>query len=167
MKDGGAVLRQPTEVTFGPVVTRPEKIVCAGFNYRVHAEETGTPIPELSVPDLYATMKNNLTTQLHGDHDVFGDGSVEVLRTPGHTPGHRSLLVRLRNAGVFVPAAMSPHFCDNFQHRRVPAFNADHDGSREPMDHVEDLVHAENATLLINHDARQSAQICRAPDFIE
>jgi len=58
VKDGGAVLRQPTEVTFGPVVTRPEKIVCAGFNYRAHAEETGTPIPEL--PALFNKFNNAL-----------------------------------------------------------------------------------------------------------
>ncbi|AWT51195.1 N-acyl homoserine lactonase family protein [Mycolicibacterium smegmatis] len=119
------------------------------------------------VPDLYATMKNNPTTQLYGDHDVFGDGSVEVLRTPGHTPGHQSLLVRLRTAGTFVLSGDVAHFCDNFRYRRVPAFNADHDASRESMDHVENLVRAENATLLINHDARQSARIRRAPDFIE
>ena len=30
------------------------------------------------------------------DKDVFGDGSVMMLATPGHTPGHHSMLVRLR-----------------------------------------------------------------------
>jgi N-acyl homoserine lactone hydrolase len=34
-------------------------------------------------------------TKLAGDHDVFGDGSVMILSTPGHTPGHQSLLVHL------------------------------------------------------------------------
>jgi N-acyl homoserine lactone hydrolase len=33
-------------------------------------------------------------TKLEGDHDVFGDGSVTILSTPGHTPGHQSLLVK-------------------------------------------------------------------------
>jgi N-acyl homoserine lactone hydrolase len=32
-------------------------------------------------------------TKLQGDHDVFGDGSVTLLSTPGHTPGHQSLLI--------------------------------------------------------------------------
>ena len=31
--------------------------------------------------------------------DVFGDGSVEIISTPGHTPGHESLLVRLPKMG--------------------------------------------------------------------
>ena len=34
-------------------------------------------------------------TKLEGDHDVFGDGSVTIISTPGHTPGHQSLLVKL------------------------------------------------------------------------
>ena len=34
-------------------------------------------------------------TKLEGDHDLFGDGSVIILSTPGHTPGHQSLLVKL------------------------------------------------------------------------
>jgi glyoxylase-like metal-dependent hydrolase (beta-lactamase superfamily II) len=33
---------------------------------------------------------------------VFGDGTVVVLRTPGHTPGHSSLLVRLKDKGPVI-----------------------------------------------------------------
>src|SRR5258708_2476602 len=36
-------------VGYGPVVTRPEKIVCVGLNYRKHAQETGAPIPKQPV----------------------------------------------------------------------------------------------------------------------
>jgi 2-keto-4-pentenoate hydratase/2-oxohepta-3-ene-1,7-dioic acid hydratase in catechol pathway len=32
-------------IAYGPVVTRPDKIVCIGLNYRRHAEEIGAPIP--------------------------------------------------------------------------------------------------------------------------
>src|SRR5438270_8145242 len=28
-----------------------------------------------------------------GDHDLLGDGSVELLFTPGHTPGHQSVRI--------------------------------------------------------------------------
>jgi hypothetical protein len=38
-------------------------------------------------------------TKLDGDKDVFGDGSVTTLATPGHTPGHQSLLVKLTPCG--------------------------------------------------------------------
>ena len=36
---------------------------------------------------------------LDGEHDVFGDGTVVLLPTPGHTPGHQSLRVRGAGAG--------------------------------------------------------------------
>jgi len=35
-----------------------------------------------------------------GDHDLFGDGAIRCLPTPGHTPGHQSLLVRLDSGDV-------------------------------------------------------------------
>lgn len=119
------------------------------------------------IPELYATMGDNPTVLLDGDHDVFGDGSVIVLDTAGHTPGHQSLLVRLRGAGALLLSGDVAHFCDNFRHRRVPTFNADHGMSRVSMDRVDEVVRRENATLLINHDARQSGLIRRSPQAIE
>jgi 2-keto-4-pentenoate hydratase/2-oxohepta-3-ene-1,7-dioic acid hydratase in catechol pathway len=56
-RSGEAVL-DPAQLRFAPLVTRPEKIVCVGFNYREHAEETGTPIP--TVPPLFNKYNNSL-----------------------------------------------------------------------------------------------------------
>ena len=46
------------DVSYAPVVTRPEKIIMMGFNYRMHAEETGTPIPK--DPPLFNKFNNAL-----------------------------------------------------------------------------------------------------------
>ena len=46
------------EVSFAPLVTRPEKIICVGFNYREHAAETNTPIP--AAPPLFNKFNNAL-----------------------------------------------------------------------------------------------------------
>ncbi len=45
-------------VAFGPIVTRPEKIVCIGLNYRKHAQEVGAPIPKQ--PVLFSKFNNAL-----------------------------------------------------------------------------------------------------------
>ncbi|SDA10998.1 2-keto-4-pentenoate hydratase/2-oxohepta-3-ene-1,7-dioic acid hydratase (catechol pathway) [Methylobacterium sp. UNC378MF] len=45
-------------IAYAPVVTRPEKIIMMGFNYRHHAEETGTPIPK--DPPLFNKYNNAL-----------------------------------------------------------------------------------------------------------
>ncbi|HEX7622732.1 MAG TPA: fumarylacetoacetate hydrolase family protein, partial [Anaeromyxobacteraceae bacterium] len=45
-------------VRYGPVVSRPEKIVCVGLNYRKHALEIGAPIPKQ--PVLFNKYNNTL-----------------------------------------------------------------------------------------------------------
>jgi N-acyl homoserine lactone hydrolase len=45
-------------------------------------------------------------TKLEGDRDLFGDGSVTLISTPGHTPGHQSLLVKLKNTGAVLLTGM-------------------------------------------------------------
>jgi N-acyl homoserine lactone hydrolase len=52
-------------------------------------------------------------TKLEGDHDVFGDGTVTIIATPGHTPGHQSLLVKLPETGGLVLSGDAVHFKDN------------------------------------------------------
>ena len=46
-------------VEYGPVVTRPEKIICVGLNYRRHAKEINLPIP--SRPVLFSKYNNALS----------------------------------------------------------------------------------------------------------
>ena len=57
--DGPAALYlQESAVQHAPLVTRPEKIIMMGFNYRRHAAETGTPIP--ANPTLFNKFNNAL-----------------------------------------------------------------------------------------------------------
>ena len=53
----GLYLRE-SAVQHAPLVTRPEKIIMMGFNYRRHAAETGTPIP--ANPTLFNKFNNAL-----------------------------------------------------------------------------------------------------------
>lgn len=54
-----AALLNEDEVEFGPLVSRPEKIVCVGLNYRHHAQEIGVPIPKQ--PVLFSKYNNTLS----------------------------------------------------------------------------------------------------------
>ena len=40
--------------------------------------------------------------ELDGDYDLFGDGSVVVISTPGHTLGHQSVKVRMNDTGTVI-----------------------------------------------------------------
>ncbi len=58
-RDGGSAhLLREEAVQYAPLVTRPEKIIMMGFNYRHHAAETGTPIPK--DPPLFNKYNNAL-----------------------------------------------------------------------------------------------------------
>jgi glyoxylase-like metal-dependent hydrolase (beta-lactamase superfamily II) len=117
-------------------------------------------------PALYEKLKANPTIKLSGDRDVFGDGSVVILSTPGHTPGHQSLLVRLPVRGPVILSGDMVHFQDNWVNRRVPARNFDKEESVKSMERVAALMKTEHAELWINHDKTQSAGIPKAPQAV-
>ena len=60
---------------------------------------------------------------LDGDHDLLGDGSIQLLLTPGHTPGHQS--VRIGNDLVL--GGDVAHFASGLDDHRFPPFADDHD----------------------------------------
>ncbi len=105
--------------------------------------------------------------QLEGDYDVFGDGSVTILSTPGHTPGHQSLLVKLPKTGAILLSGDAVHFKDNWDKRRVPAGNTDKDKTLASMDRMAAVMAKENAQLWINHDKAQSETLKHSPGFYE
>jgi N-acyl homoserine lactone hydrolase len=96
-------------------------------------------------------------TKLEGDYDVFRDGSVTILATPGHTPGHQSLLVKLPNTGALVLSGDAVHFKSNWENRGVPSGNTDKDQTLASMQRIADTLAKEKAQLWINHDKARSA----------
>jgi N-acyl homoserine lactone hydrolase len=106
-------------------------------------------------------------TKLDGDKDVFGDGSVTILSTPGHTPGHQSLLVKLPKTGALVLSGDAVHFQDNWDHRRVPSNNVDQEQTKASMERIAGILAKEKATLWINHDKAQRDRLKMAPEFYE
>ena len=88
------------------------------------------------------------------DRDVFGDGSVIMLNTPGHTPGHHSLLVKLPQMGPVLISGDLMHFRENYETNGVPTFNTDRAQTLASLDRAKKIVAAAKATVIIQHDAR-------------
>lgn len=89
-----------------------------------------------------------------GDKDVFGDGSVVMLDMPGHTPGHHSLLVKLKEMGTFLISGDQAHFHENYEHDRVPSFNTNRADTLASFDRFKRIAKNLNATVIIQHDVR-------------
>jgi N-acyl homoserine lactone hydrolase len=106
-------------------------------------------------------------TKLEGDYDVFGDGSATLLATPGHTPGHQSLLVRLPKTGAVLLTGDAVHFKENWDNRRVPEANFDKEQTLASMQRLADVMAKEKAQLWINHDKAQRDTQRLSPEFYE
>ena len=104
---------------------------------------------------------------IEGDKDLFADGSVRIISTPGHTPGHQSVLIKLEKEGTVLLTGDAVHFKDNWDSRRVPAFNADKGQTLASMLRIADLLAKEHAKLWINHDKPSSDARRHAPEFYE
>jgi glyoxylase-like metal-dependent hydrolase (beta-lactamase superfamily II) len=99
------------------------------------------------------------------DKDVFGDGTVIVLRTPGHTPGHSSLLVKLPQMGPVILSGDAVHFRENYDSSGVPWFNYDRAQTVASIERLKKIASNLKATVIIQHDARDVEKLPVFPAF--
>ena len=100
---------------------------------------------------------------LPGDKDVFGDGTVLILNTPGHTPGHRALLVKLKDMGNVIVVGDAAHFRENYESNGVPIFNTNRAETLASLDRLKKLAANLKATVIIQHDARDVGKLPAFP----
>jgi N-acyl homoserine lactone hydrolase len=97
------------------------------------------------------------------DKDVFGDGTVMILRTPGHTPGHQALLVRLKEKGPVVLVGDAAHFHENYENNGVPGFNYDRAETLASLERIKQIQKNLKATVIIQHDPRDVGKLPAFP----
>lgn len=96
-----------------------------------------------------------------GDVDIFQDGRVVMLDTPGHTPGHNALLVKLASGNVLLTGDLY-HFTEQVAIRGVPPFNTDRADTLASMDRFEKIAKNLNAKVIIQHEP---ADVAKLPSF--
>jgi N-acyl homoserine lactone hydrolase len=96
------------------------------------------------------------------DKDVFGDGSVIVLATPGHTPGHHSLLVKLAKGNVII-SGDAVHFRENLDSEGVPSFNFNRAETIASIQRLKKIATSLQAMIIIQHDARDVSKLPAFP----
>ena len=99
------------------------------------------------------------------DKDVFGDGTAIILNTPGHTPGHHSLLVKLPQMGNVLISGDLAHFHENYESHGVPTFNTDRAATVASLDRFKKIAANLKATVILQHDARDVGKLPAFPAF--
>jgi N-acyl homoserine lactone hydrolase len=115
--------------------------------------------------ELLGTPKN--LQLVDGDFDVFDDGSVTLVSTPGHTPGHQSLLVHLKNSGFIILSGDVVHSEENFEKNIVPSLNTNEAESKASMEKIRQMIAMYKAMLFINHDKKQTDMLKLLPAFYD
>jgi len=92
-------------------------------------------------------VEDRTVVLVDGDHDLLGDGSVRLLLTPGHTPGHQSVRV----GEQLVLGVDVAHFASTFDDHRFPAFADDFTAQAESADRLRGIRDG-GARVLPGHD---------------
>lgn len=116
----------------------------------------------------YSALENSKTA-LVGDtpYDVFGDGSVLVIPTPGHTPGHTILQVKLAKAGVVLLTGDMWHIAESRAAKRVPRFNVDRAETLRSMDKIEKIAAETKARVVREHVPEDFTSLPKFPKPLE
>lgn len=161
---------------------KPEQIKFVGISH-YHADHTGqvasfpnstlligkgdwdsinsaTPIPGTNVaPFGHWKSGAGKLEALAADKDVFGDGTIVILNTPGHTPGHHSILLRLKDTGNVLITGDLTHFHENYESNGVPSFNTHRGDTLAALDRFKKIAANLKATVIIQHDARDVSKL--------
>ncbi len=114
----------------------------------------------------YEGLQSAKTLLVDGDYDVFKDGVVRLVFTPGHTPGHQSLLVKLPKTGAVILSGDLYHFPEELTlNPKVTGRNAEQISSS--MAKIQTIIGDTHAQLWIQHDVLGFAKLKKSPAYYD
>ncbi len=127
----------------------------------------GSPTPDGVRADAVAALKHSRIRPAPADLDVWGDGSVQLISTPGHTPGHHSLLVQLRRSGAVILSGDVAHFQRNYDEGLVPLGNVSRAETIASIDRLKGLAAHHHARVVIQHAKDVFAIMPKPPNYLD
>ncbi|MDB6060971.1 MAG: beta-lactamase [Verrucomicrobiaceae bacterium] len=101
------------------------------------------------------------------DYDVFGDGSVRILKAHGHTPGHQILMLQLPRAGAIILSGDLFHTRENYEKSLVPPTNVSRADTLASFNRVAGLVKNMHARVIVQHSQEDFAAFPHFPEFLQ
>lgn len=128
---------------------------------------TSQPTPFGVNPATLSAYKTAKTQMIDGDYDVFGDGSVRILKAPGHTPGSQVLMLRLKRSGTVILSGDLFHTRANRQFGRVPTINSDRADTLASINRIEAIARRTKARFVIQHDLQDFEALPKFPAYLD
>ncbi len=126
-----------------------------------------TPTPFGVNPASYSSYKTAKMVSVDGDKDVFEDGSVKILAAPGHTPGHKVLVLKLKKSGTVILSGDLYHTMENRKLKRMPVFNTDRADTLASIDRIERIIKNTKARFVIQHAPESFDSMPKFPAYLE
>jgi glyoxylase-like metal-dependent hydrolase (beta-lactamase superfamily II) len=154
------------------IVQKPERDLMFPANPPVAQSGAAAPAAgyglSLGVP-VGSLLKNSKTKLLNGeDYDVFGDGTVMIMFTPGHTPGHQCLVVKLPKTGTVVLTGDLFHYPieqnqPDFSMYGRPTSDQEVASRKRIIQFAKD----QNAQIWILHDIIRDIELKKSPQYYD
>jgi N-acyl homoserine lactone hydrolase len=124
-------------------------------------------VPSTFKQDEFVKLKDSKTIVIEDekDYDVFGDGTVTVIATPGHSPGHQSLLVKLPKTGPVLLGGDLFHFTAEYEFNPDSRVNNPENAASRAK--VKAILAKTGAQLWIQHDITANAKLKKSPQYYE
>lgn len=126
-----------------------------------------TPRPKGVIPAQVAAVAASTIQPVPDDLDVFGDGSVRMLRTAGHTPGHHSLLLQLAHSGTVILSGDVAHTQEGYDKALIPVEDFDRADSLASIARFKALAAHYHARVVIQHAPNVFETLPLFPAFLD
>lgn len=102
------------------------------------------------------------------NYDLFGDGTVRMIFTPGHSPGHQSFLITLPKSGPILLTIDAAYTQDHWENRALPGLVVSSAQAADSVAKLHRIAAATGATVITGHDPEAWAGVRKAPhDFYD
>jgi glyoxylase-like metal-dependent hydrolase (beta-lactamase superfamily II) len=101
---------------------------------------------------------------VEGELDLFGDGAIRLLQTPGHSAGHMSLLLDLEETGPVVLTADAADNLSQWDGRQPPRVLFSRDHATRSLERLRELAGETDALVVFGHDPENWSQLRHAPE---
>ncbi|WP_028296339.1 AttM family quorum-quenching N-acyl homoserine lactonase [Olivibacter sitiensis] len=99
--------------------------------------------------------------------DLFGDGSIRIIYTPGHSPGHSSFLITLSQSAPLLLTVDAAYTTDHWDDKALPGFLASAVDSVRSVAKLRFLASKHGATVVTGHDPDAWPSFKKAPEFYD